>query len=58
MIVATSEELLSSVENAITVFLHNGAVEEYSLADGRRIRRSDAATLFNLRDKLKRGDIF
>lgn len=50
---ATSQQLLTSVEAAILAFTDGGAVEEYQLAGGRRIRRSQLSELLKMRDKLK-----
>ena len=50
---ASSADMLTSVENAITTFLSGGAIVEYQLADGTKVRRESLASLYALRSQLQ-----
>jgi len=50
---ATTQEMLTAVENAIYAICNGGAVSSYSIG-GRSLQRYSLAELQKLRDKLKR----
>lgn len=47
------QTLLDSVEAALQAFLLNGGIREYTLADGRTIKREGVAELQSLRQQLQ-----
>ena len=50
---ASPADMLTSVETAITTFLSGGAIAEYQLADGTKVRRESLVTLYTLRSQLQ-----
>lgn len=50
---ALPADMLAAVEMAIATFLANGAIREYSLADGTTVKRESIKDLYELRTRLQ-----